>query len=77
MKTIGIVLVASIAASAGRVGLATISSTAHQLGSKPRQRLGAAFGEAPFDHEVLPLHPAQVAQALLERAEHRSGVRVD
>ena len=45
-----------------------------ELGGKLRQRLGAAFGKAPVDCEIVAFHPAEVAQALLERAEHRRGM---
>src|SRR5262245_43080643 len=56
MNTIGIVLVASLAASAGWVGLATIRSTGRptSFGREAWQRFGTALGEPPLDGEVCP-----------------------
>src|SRR5262249_52845482 len=58
----------------GRTRDDQVDRKADELGRQARQRFGAALGEAPLDAEVLPLHPAKVAQALAERAEPWGGV---
>src|SRR5262249_27729372 len=65
MKTIGIVLVASLAASAGWVGLATIRSTGRPMSSAARRGSGSALPSEKRQSmaRVFPPPPARGAGA--------------
>ena len=67
--TIGIVVVARLAASAGAWEEATITSTLlpHEVGGHLGEALGAALGPAVLDDDVLAFDVTQLFQAFRER----------
>jgi hypothetical protein len=79
LKTIGIVPVASLAASAG---LAVIVDdhghlASHQVGSQGRQTIVAAIGRRRLDGHIAPLDEAGFGQALFENREQVRRGRAD
>ena len=75
--TIGIVVVARLAASAGAWEEATITSTLlpHEVGGHLGEALGAAFGPAVLDDDVLAFDVTQLSQAVRERRDDVCGGR--